>query len=254
MSGRATNGTVASGQKMLTILEFLDERDGAQLNEIASSLDMAKSTAHRHVKTLEENGYIVNRGKEIRLSTAFLRLGRNVRYRTNIANMAEPVVEEIAVETEERANFFIEEAGYSVCIHRKLGNRGVVAETDLGTRFPMHATAGGKAILSQLSEGRARALVRDHGLEAFTENTITDESALMDELDEIRDQGIAYNDEEYIENLRSIGVPIENEVGPHCALTVSGPSHRVGTDTVEAELKETLLGAANELELRLEYE
>lgn len=254
MSSQATNGTVAAGEKMLSVVEFLDERDGAELNTIASELDMAKSTAHRHVKTLEENGYLVTRGKEIQLSTAFLRLGRNVRYRTELANIVEPIVEEIADTTEERANFFIEEDGHSVCIHRKLGNRGVVAETELGRQFPMHATAAGKAILSQLPEGRVRMIAREHGLESFTENTITDESALLDELAAIREEGIAYNDEENIENLSSMGVPIATEVEPPCALTVSGPSHRVGTETVREELKETLLGAANELELRLEYE
>ena len=170
------------------------------------------------------------------------------------AEVAETVVENLAEDTDERANFFIEENEQSVCIHRKLGNHGVIADTKVGKRFPLHATAAGKAILSQFSESRVRSYVQCHGLPKRTENTITDEEQLIDELQHIRDENVAYNDEEYIKNLRSIGVPITNGEEPYCAITISGPTHRLSDDKINNELTDVLLGAANELELKLEYQ
>lgn len=254
MARSRSSGTVGAGETMLGVIEFLDDRDGARLSDIASELDVATSTAHRHVKTLEQQGYVVTDGGQIKLSTAFLRLGNAVRYRTEIAEVAESVVKGLAETTGERANFFTEENERSVCLHRKLGEQGVIADTKIGKQFPLHATAAGKAILSQFPEPRVRSYVQSHGLPALTDGTITDEATLLDELRTIRAENVAYNDEEYIENLRSVGVPITKGSGPVSAITVSGPTHRLSDDRINDELTEVVLGAANELELKIEYE
>lgn len=252
--GNDTRTTIDSVDTAFEIVDVLHDRDEAGISELAEELGVAKSTVHRHVTTLEARELVDWNGRAIRLSTEFLRLGNGVRYRPEVSEVAEDIVETLSDETAERANFFVEEFGYSVCLHRKIGERGVVAETEIGTRFPMHCTAAGKAMLSIMPEQEVQNVIDRHGLHRQTSNTITTEEALMDELQRIRDEGIAINDEENIENLRAIGVPIQVvDDHPPGAITISGPAHRLSDKRIDEELHEALLGAANELELKLKY-
>lgn len=248
------NNTLKTGRIQLQIIQTIHENETVRLTDIADSVGIGMSTVHRHVTTLEEMGFVVKTGDGVKLSTEFLRLGTDIRYGFTGAEVAEEVLGNLAATTDERVNFFIEEFGYSVCIHRKVGDRGVIAETQIGSRFPMHATAAGKAMLAKMSDERVREIIDRRGLERFTSNTITSAEALFDELATIDESGIAYNDEENITNLRSIGVPVtgvdQEVVG---AITISGPTHRLSEDRIDDELKAELLGSANEIELRIEY-
>jgi DNA-binding IclR family transcriptional regulator len=244
---------VQSVETLLRIIEALEESDGGTITELADELGVAKSTIFRHITTLEERRYVVSDGKTVKLGTAFLRLGNSVRYQRSLYRKVEPVVESLATDTEERANFFIEEFGQSVCIHRKYGAKGVKGDTRIGKRFPMHATAAGKAMLSQLSQSRVEKIIETHGLENRTENTITTMDELTAELETIRDQSVAINDEEYILNLRSIGTPICTKSGDIIgAFTVSGPTNRFSDERLE-ELTTKVLEAKNEAELEIQY-
>lgn len=246
--------TIDSVETTFNIIDALHRRDNAKISELAEELDVAKSTIHRHITTLESKDAVVTDGNGVKLATKFLRIGNRIRYRSEVSEVVEDIVERLSNETAERANFFIEEFGYSVCLHRKVGERGVIAETELGKRFLMHCTAAGKAMLSIMPEYKVQEIIDKQGLPRQTSNTITTEESLMEELQEIQEQRIAYNDEENIENLRSIGVPIQvADHHPPSAITISGPAHRLSDKRIDEELREAILGAANELELKLKY-
>lgn len=239
----------------LAIVETLYERDGARLEAVADAVDVSKSSAHRHLATLEHENYVVREGDEYVLSLQFLELGDYVGNRKPVFRLAEPKVEEIAEATEERAQFVVEEHGYVRYVHRATGEGAVKTTSGVGKRVRMHAVAAGKAILAELPEERARAIVDRRGLPAFTPNTITDEDRLFEELAAVRERGVAFGDEEIVEGLRAVGVPVtgadERVIG---ALTVAGPTHRMKGDAWTETIPDLLLGAANELELKIEYE
>jgi len=254
MVADGNNRTVKSGKTLLSVVEELYAIDDPRLIDVARSLDLSKSTVHRHIATLEEEEYVVVDDGIVHLSTKFLRLGNFVRYRNDVYRKAEPIVEDLASQTQERANFYIEEHGRAVCLHRQVGDHGVLAKTEIGRSFPMHATAAGKAILSGLPRDRVWEIIDRHGLPAATEKTVTDPESLFDELEQIRAEGLSYNDEEHVEKLRAIGVPVHDEHDEVAgALTVSGPSKRLVGDLYETELPTVILGAANELEIKIEY-
>jgi len=97
-----------------------------------------------------------------------------------------------------------------------------------GIQRHLHSTAAGKAILAEMPEQRVMDIISEHELPAETEHTITDPDSLVEELDEIREHGIAYNDEESVEGLRAVGVPVRGSNGIAIgALSVSGPSNRL---------------------------
>lgn len=239
----------------LAIVETLYERDGARLEAVADAVGVSKSSAHRHLTTLEHENYVVREGDEYVLSLQFRELGDYVGKRKPVFRLAEPKVEGIAEATGERAQFVVEEHGYVRYVHRATGEGAVKTTSGVGKRVRMHAVAAGKAILAELPEERAREIVDCRGLPAFTPNTITDAGRLFEELAEVRERGVAFGDEEIVEGLRAVGVPVAGaEEGVLGALTVAGPTHRMKGETWTETVPDLLLGAANELELKIEYE
>ena len=246
--GVKTTGTV------FAILETLQEEDGARISDVADALDLANSTAYRHLSTLAEQGYVLKEDGEYYLSMRFLRFGHYVRQRKKSYQLAAPKVAELAGKTDERAEFMVEEHGRSVFVHREVGDNAVRTDSGIGKSHPLHATAAGKAILAFLPDDRIQAILDRHGLDAHTDDTITDREALFEEVEAIRERGVSYNKQEYIEGLRAVGVPVlapdESVIG---ALSVSGPTHRLKGPRFEEEIPDLLLGTANEIELKIPY-
>ena len=90
-----------------------------------------------------------------------------------------------------------------------------------------------------------------HGLPSYTRNTITDVAALEVELERIRIQGYAIDDEEYDEGLRCIGAGVRDHSGHVVsALGIGGPVTRITPARVE-ELAQLVMAAANGLSRRL---
>lgn len=247
--------TIRTVERTLDLIEFLREHGPTTLSTITATLDLPKSTVHRHLRTLEQRNYVIHGDGGYALSLRFLDLGEHTRIRFPEYRLAAEKVDELAGETEERAQFMIEEQGRAVYVYQQTGQHAVKADTHPGKRVPIHASAAGLAILSQYSQQRIDAIIDQHGLTALTSNTITDPEALHDELDQIRERGYSINDQGIINGLRAIGVPV---IGPDNdvigGLSISGPINRIEGERLNEELPSLLLGATNELELNITYQ
>jgi IclR family acetate operon transcriptional repressor len=93
--------------------------------------------------------------------------------------------------------------------------------SSVGMHIPLHCTAIGKAILGALDEEQVREVVADAGLPARTRNTITDPDALRGELDAVRGQGYAVDDEENEEGIRCLGMALLRDGVPGGGLSIS---------------------------------
>lgn len=244
-----------TGDTMLTVVDLLKERDGARVEEVASRLDISPSTAYRHLNTLAEHGYVVNEGDRYRLGMRFLAIGGYTRNEKNAYNRARNTIEELAEETGERAQFIVEEHGRRITVHMESGEKAVQAGKNIGYRGYLHSSSAGKAILAKLSDDRVREIIDQTGLPQQTDHSITSQAELLEELDEIREQGFALNDQESTVGLRAVGTtvsyPDDRLLG---AISVSGPKNRIKNDLFRRELPELLSGKANELELKVEYD
>lgn len=247
----ASPGGVKTSETVFAIIEGLEDLGEARASELADHLDLSVSTVHDHLTTLVDMGYLVREEKEYRLGLRFLRLGTRARETVNVGPVRERL-EHIAEETGETAWFVVEEEGLAVHIDRALGEHGVRTANRIGRRSHLHIHAGGKAILAHLPEERVREIVDEVGLPASTENTITDEEKLFEELDRIADRGYALNDNEEIVGTRSVAAPIvvEEVLG---ALSVGGPANRIDGTRFREELPELVTGVVNEIELQLQY-
>ncbi|GAB3670058.1 IclR family transcriptional regulator [Halopiger thermotolerans] len=214
--------------------------DGATLNELADRLGLAKSTVHNHLHTLVDEGFLVREGDTYHVGLEFLPFGEHARHRNPLYAPARRRVYSLAEQTGNEADFIVEENGraYSLEYAISESTRGVSESSPFraGNRFHMHNCASGKAMLAAMSEDRVRSIVDRWGLPATTEQTITDESELFEELEAIRRRGYAVNDEELIEGYRSIGAAITGPDGDvFGAFTVGGPTYRMAVDDEATE-------------------
>lgn len=250
---RNTSGVKTTGTAF-DILEFIKEQNGARISEVADALDLAKSTVHRHLATLLDRKWVAKEGDLYRISLRFIEFGEHARSREEGYQLAREKVEELAEETRERAQFLAEEHGQGVYMFRAAGHHAVRTDPGLGKRIPLHSTAAGKAILAYLPEQQVDEIIEQSGLSRHTANTITDRDELFEELDRIRERGYSTNDQENVEGLRAVGVPVRyRDVRVLGALSVSGPTKRMKGDWYQQELPDLLRGTANEIELNLAY-
>jgi DNA-binding IclR family transcriptional regulator len=253
MNERPSSRDVTAVQNMFDLVDVLMERDGAQVTEIADELGLAKSTVHQHLTTLCKEGYAVKKDGEYHVGLRFLSIGEYARKHREESQYAKQMVDQLAEETEERAQFFVEEYGRAIYLYISAGERAVEADRQTGKLRYLHSSAGGKAILAHLDRERVEEIIDQWGLPAETEQTITDRDELFEELAAIRERGYSVNKEESISGLWSIAVPVIANGDVVGAFSVSGPRHRMESDWFHEELPNQLLGTANELEIKIAY-
>lgn len=254
MKGKGERDLVTTTTTTFEILETIRELEGAQLSRISDRLDLAPSTIHRHLMTLLSHGYVIRTGNEFEISLKFLEIGCQKRRCNPVYEMARNKVDLLADETGERAQFVIEEQGKLVYLYYNADQNAVQTDGIVGKHRLLHYSAAGKAILADLPEQRVEEIIDAHGLPAKSDNSITDEDELFEELSEIRERDFARNDEESIEGLRAVGSTIQGPNGEILgALSVSGPAHRMQSEWYESELPNLILGTTNEIELNVKY-
>ena len=245
---------VGSVERAFAVVEELRGNGPMRIEAVADALDVSTSTAHVHLKTLEEVGYVVRDAAGYRLGYRFLRNGIETRQRSQIYAVTRPEVDELAAETGEVANLGVEEEGKRVILYQAEGTEAVYDNAPIGEYTNMHWTALGKAILAHLPASYVDDVLDAYGLPGRQENTITDRGALSEELARVRDRNYAIEDEERRAGIRSVAVPIlvdEDVVG---ALSVSGPKERFDDARIENELLPALRSRVNVVEVKYTYE
>ena len=238
----------------LRIVDAVAALDGARVSEVSDHLGIPVSTVHGHLKTLHGECYLMKEGDEYHVGLQFLNHGGQARERKEGYQFAEKKVQKLAAETNERAQFVVEENGRGYYTHTESGEDAVLADARIGKRIYLHDSAAGKSILAQLPENRVRDIIDRWDLPAYTEHTITDEEELFEELEQVREQGYALNIQETHEGLHAVGASVKTYQGQVLgAFSVSGPSNRLKGSHLEEEMPDFLRGVTNELELRLSY-
>lgn len=248
-------GPVRATLKSLEILENLKEEGPATVTELTERLEYSKSTIHRHLMTLREAGYITEGDGRYQVGLLYLDYGIHARNQNELYQVASSKLDEIANEVGEKAWCVTEEDGYGVFLASSSGKHAVKTYTRVGYRIPLHAFAGGKAIMAFMDQSRSEEIVEQRGLASFTENTITTRSELFEQFEQIRDRGVAFNYEEGIQGIHAVAAPVLDQEGrPLGSISVAGPANRIKGSYMTEEFPELLLGFVNELEVRLAFD
>lgn len=242
------NQVLQTTEISLTILETIHNSGGATLTELADQLGIATSTAHNHLNTLYQNGYLVKEGNEYHLALRFFELGQSVVNRKKEYQIAKEKIIDLTQRTDAIADFSVEEHGRIVSLFSDLHYENESAFFR-GRGFHMHCSAAGKAILCEFSKSRIRDVIEEWGLPRRTENTIVEERELFRELERTRERGYAINNEEQRLGLLSIGVavtyPDDSVFG---AISIDLPTYWTEQKEDFEDLEADLLKSGEELE------
>lgn len=236
----------------LRVLKLLAERDRMRVHQLAEVLEAPKSTVHGHLSTLRSEEFVIKEGDAYVLGPELLSLGNRLQTRKEAYVLAEEYVGKIYEETELRSIFVDEMGGRGVFIHMSAGNRAEWKHERAGNRLYLHSTAVGKAMLAEMPPEEVDDVIDRWGLPAETDRTITNRTALAEELEEVRERGYAYNRGENFENLRAVGVAATDEDGAMLgAFSVSGPRGIFENADSRQRIGRQLIELIEEFELEL---
>jgi IclR family acetate operon transcriptional repressor len=227
---------VQSLTRALTLLQCLSKTDiGLPLTEISGSLGLAPSTVHRLLNSMLQMGF-VDLDKETGRWTVGINafsVGNAYLKKRDYIAQARPLMKQLMIETGETVNMAIFD-GDSVVFVSQIESKEVMRMVvHVGNRGPLHATGVGKALLSSLPPVEALAYVKQAGMPILTKKTITTPDNYGKELEKIRKQGFAVDDEEQSMGLRCIAANIFDEFGAAlAAVSISGPTVRVKRDRI----------------------
>lgn len=245
---------VRTVDRAMEIVEIIQELDGAGVSEIAEQVDIGKSAVHNHLNTLVNREYLVKEGDEYQIGLSFLGLGAYARDRTQIYETARSEIDKLASETGELANLLVEKNGMGIYLYQAKGQNAVELDTREGKQVRLHCTGLGKSILAFRPRDEVTEILDKHGMPKMTEQTITDREQLFNELDQIRQQKYAVDNEERLAGLCCVSAPITNgqerSIG---AISVACPVHRISEERFYEELPDAVLGTANVIELEHNY-
>jgi DNA-binding IclR family transcriptional regulator len=185
-------------------------RGGMSNKEISQELLIATSSCCYILSRLERDGYVArdaDSGKyEIGLKV--LSIANAALRPMSFHRAAEPLLLRLASDTGLEGVMGVLNQDRLVLINRVPSREFSQLDVDIGSEFPVHATAVGKAILAHWPETRILDLLRKRGLDKLTPKTITSPSAFLAELEQVRKRGYSVSDEEQVPGLRAVGAPI----------------------------------------------
>jgi DNA-binding IclR family transcriptional regulator len=249
MSG---HDTVRSDERLLAVVEALKRHSAAGVTELATALEMPKSTVHAHLSTLREAGYVVQtETDDYRLGLAFLDVGMAARETRRIHSEVRAKLDELAEETAEKVWCVVEERGEAVFLAKAVGDRAIRTNARVGQHVPLYELAAGKAILANLPIDRRRSILDQYDYPLPGDRT---REGLEQELSEVRERGVAFGTEQFIRGVTGVAAPVTDTSGTvYGSITISGPSNRLTGDRLERELADLVRGTAGELQVNLSH-
>ncbi|TFY87728.1 IclR family transcriptional regulator [Pseudomonas nabeulensis] len=212
---------IARAASVLKALE--NQRAGLTVSEISRASGLPRTTVHRLVSSLEAQQFVISTADGVRLGPALVRLAASAH--TDIIGIARPFIEALGRTTRETVDLCVYRGHHSVLVDQYPSDRELRVVSAVGTAFPIHCTAHGKAILAELPEDLLDSLL-DRRLEKRATNTIDDRKRLHDELDAVRERGFAIDTQEHAEGVYGIGVFLKTGLSDHYAIAVAVPQLR----------------------------
>lgn len=223
-------------ERALEILETTGQRrEGLTNSEISRKLGIPKSSASYILRTLVHRGYLRRDAESgrYRLGLKILSLGRDAQQGLDIADVALPHMRALVERTQMTAHLAVLDQGEAVYVEKVEAPGFFKVNTWVGRRMYVHSTSVGKALAAWLPKPEVEELLRGRGLKKRTPKTIAGVARFLAELEKVRTQGYALDDEENSLGARCVGAPIFDALGGvPAALGLSGTLTQINEETM----------------------
>lgn len=245
---------IATNLRTLRILEILGNASHPLTpTQINADLGLPKQTIHRLCKTLVEEGYLTGDGhsKGLRPARRLRALASGILFTSQFHIGRHQILEDVAEKVSETVNFVVPQAEGMIYLDRVETDWPFRIQLPIGTHVPFHCTASGKTFLASLPPKTRTTMVQSLPLKALTDNTLTDSDALLEELALVRKRGYALDNEEFVEGMVAMAVPIKDADRRYVgALAFHGPVQRLDLEDAVSR-KEILVDGAKRLSLSI---
>lgn len=232
------NNSVVKAFQLLAA--FKQAPHGLSLTEAAERVSLAVPTAHRFLRTLLSTGALdqTATGRYV-VGSALLQLAQTGPDTETPAAILDHHVCQLAATLRETVHVAVLDRDMVHYVAKAETQRSLKMVTKVGTALEAYCTGVGKLLLAHQSADYVARYLGNGDLVALTPNTITNKDVMFRELQAIREQGYALDDEEFETGLRCVAAPITLNGTVVGALSCSAPSSRMGDEFLPTFLAAT---------------
>lgn len=244
---------IHSISKALDLIELLSERESASLIELVDLLQQPKSSLYRIILTLENKGFISRSDEDGKYCLGYkhLTITKNLLEKNTLRSSAVPEMNALVGLYGDTVNLGVLAEDQVLYLEIIEGTYALRMTDRVGSKAPIYATAMGKVIAAYAKDHTRSSLIERLTMEPITPYTITDKKQLAEQLEQIRVQGYAVDNQEIVEGARCVAAPIfdmfDQLVG---SISLSGAIHRFSDEKLP-EMAETVRKSAINISRKL---
>jgi DNA-binding IclR family transcriptional regulator len=227
---------VPAVDRAIRILSLLkSEKREMTIAEISEATGWNKSSIYKLLLTLDHHGFLARDSatKKYSLGMALMEYGRAVLNGFDIRHAAKPALKELARYTGESVAVSVLSGTQMTVVEVEESTAQMRIALNIGMTTPATVTSHGKAVLAHLPENQWEEILHIEGLPKNTNKSITNPVLFRKDLDAIRKQGYAVDDEEFEEGFAGISAPVFSPAGVIGALFVVMPSFKLTKEKIQ---------------------
>jgi len=218
-------------QRLLALLEVIADKDQFfTLQSLVDETGLPKPTLHRMLQQLEGSSMLQREADSRHYSkgSRLRRLAENLLLNDTVHGARHAVLSQLVDDIGESCNITALSGGEVLYLDRVETSEALRFYLHPGSRVPVHCSASGKLFLAQMSPAQRQRLLGEIPLKPFTRNTLTDLDALESEIETVRQNGYAFDDEEFLPGLLCIAVLAPSPKGrSNLGIAVQAPIMRM---------------------------
>lgn len=178
--------------------------------DLVEMLDIPKPSVYRIAAQLEEEGYLQRSppDKHYTVGPHMKALAISILSNNTMGAARHAILEALSAEVGETCNCTMLDGHNTVYFDRVEANWPIKIQLNIGSRLPLHATASGKLFLAYMKPAERKRLLNAAPLSRNTERTVVSPELLEDELKRVRQEGVGYDNEEFLKGMVAVAVPV----------------------------------------------
>lgn len=241
--------------KAVQILDFLSQRtDPQSMTDISKNTDLTLSTTNKILDTLEMVGFVTRdtQTKFYSLGPRLIQLANASFIQFDVVRETYPALRRLYENVGTTVNLGMYHDGQILFVN-KFAEQGSSVETlsRIGFTQQVYCSAMGKSVLAAFSPEEREKYLAEIELTPNTEYTITDKEELLEQIEEIRERGYAFDDREAEDNIFCVGTTFEIPNDPnYYAFSISAAYDTLTEETLQTYISE-LIKTKNVIEYQL---
>ena len=225
---KKSSSTILRGYQILEKIVLAKRPVSA--SELIIDLALPKPTVHRILQQLQEERLVQREpvSKQYLPGQRAREFASGVISNSVLGAPRHAILKRLSEEIGETCNCTMLDGSRTVYFDRVETNWPFRIQLPIGTHLPLHCTASGKLFLAFMDARQRKRLITAAPLQRYTARTITDTNQLTKELKRIKAEEIGVDNEEFMDSMAAIAVPVFNNANEICfTVAVHAPISRL---------------------------